>query len=479
MIKKNDVVELEITDIGADGEGIGKYEGFTLFVKDAVVGDVVKAHVLKMKKAYGYAKVTEIVRPSEYRVEPKCEFASKCGGCQLQHLSYEKQLEYKQNKVVSCLERIGGFKGIAEVPGIVMPIIGMEEPFYYRNKAQFPVGRGKNDELLIGFYAGHTHSIINHEECAIQSKVCVDIVRVVRSWIEENSISIYNEETHTGLLRHILTRVGFATGEIMVCLIINGDYIPATAELTNALVPLRFEEKARRVTADGELIESEYHIKSICVNINKDKTNRILGDVVKAVLGEPRITDYIGDLKYRISPLSFFQVNPMQTKKLYDKALEYAGLNGDETVWDLYCGTGTISLFLAKAAKQVYGIEIIPQAVEDAKVNAGINNITNAEFFAGAAEEVFPLLYEKDRAKYQADVVVVDPPRKGCDEVLLDTIVKMGPKRVVYVSCDPATLARDLKYLCEKGYDIKKVQPVEQFAQTGHVECVVLMSKKG
>ncbi len=453
MLQKNDQVTVTIEDIGADGEGIGKYEGYTLFIKDTVVGDKALVKVMKTGKTYGYARLMELLEPSASRVTPRCPIADKCGGCQLMHMEYTKQLEYKENKVRSCLTRIGGFEEL-----VMEPICGMEEPYYYRNKSQFPVGRNKDGSVAIGFYAGRTHSIIDTEHCYIGAGVNVEILKFLRGFIEKYRIEPYEEESHKGLLRHILTRVGFQTGEVMVCLVINGKELPHKKELVEGL---------REITG----------MKSICLNINTSKTNVILGDMVIPVWGEPFITDSIGPIKYRISPLSFYQVNPVQTKKLYDIALDYAGLQGDEVVWDLYCGIGTISLFLAQKAEKVYGVEIIPQAIEDARINAEINGITNAEFFVGAAEEVLPRKYKEENIK--ADIIVVDPPRKGCDQSLLDTILAMAPMKVVYVSCDPATMARDLKYLCEKDYELVKVRPVDQFGHSVHVETVVLLSRKG
>jgi len=332
----------------------------------------------------------------------------------------------------------------------------MEEPYFYRNKAQFPVGRGKDQKVQIGFYASGSHSIIDTDRCVIQRPETDEIIGKIRSFLEENKISIYDEETHEGLVRHILTRIGFVTGEIMVCLVVNGDTLPKSEKLIESL---------REVNG----------LVSVCLNVNRDKTNVILGDRVIPLYGEPFITDYIGDIKYQISPLSFYQVNPVQTKVLYEKALEFCDLKGEEVVFDLYCGIGTISLFLAQKAKKVYGVEIVKEAIEDAKVNAKINGIDNVEFMVGAAEEVIPSLYKEEGIK--ADVVVVDPPRKGCDERLLETIVAMEPKRVVYVSCDPATLARDLKYLDEKGYRLEKVQGVDQFGHSMHVETIVLLNR--
>ena len=458
IVNKNDEIIIDIEDMGSDGEGIGKYQGYTIFVKNALVGDRIKTKLMKTKKSYGYGRLIEIIEPSPYRVTPKCPIADKCGGCSIQHLDYKRQLEYKQNKVKNCLERIGGFPvDTFSQENIMEPIIGMEEPFYYRNKAQFPVGINKDGKVVIGFYAGRTHSIIDTSHCYIQATVNDEILQRVRQFLEEYHISVYNEEKHEGLVRHILTRVGFTTEEIMVCLIVNGNELPHKEQLIESLCQIP-------------------HMTSISLNINREKTNVILGDTIKTLWGKPYITDYIGDIKYQISPLSFYQVNPIQTRVLYETALEYAGLTGEETVWDLYCGIGTISLFLAQKAKQVYGVEIVPQAIEDARKNAEINHITNAEFYVGAAEEILPKKYKEDSV--YGDVIVVDPPRKGCEESLLDTILAMAPKRIVYVSCDPATLARDLKYLCDKEYQISKIQVVDQFGHSIHVESVVLLSHK-
>ncbi len=451
-LKKNDQVEISIEDIGSEGEGIGKYEGYTLFVKDTMMGDRALVQVMKTGKSYGYARLVKLIEPSQFRVEPRCPIAAKCGGCQLMHVDYRKQLEYKENKVRNCLTRIGGFTDF-----VMEPISGMEEPYYYRNKSQYPVGRNKDGSIAIGFYAGRTHSIIDTKHCYIGARVNEEILAFLRSFVEEKQIEPYDEEGHKGLLRHILIRMGFSSGEIMVCLVINGTKLPYQEELVEGL---------RRISG----------MKSICLNVNKEKTNVILGNKIIPLWGYPYITDSIGEVKYQISPLSFYQVNPVQTKKLYELALEYAQLSGDEIVWDLYCGIGTISLFLAQRAKQVYGVEIIPQAIEDAKKNAHLNDIKNADFFVGAAEEVLPKKYKEENIK--ADVIVVDPPRKGCDQSLLDTILAMAPKRVVYVSCDPATLARDLKYLCDKGYELTRVRAVDQFSHSTHVESVILLHRK-
>lgn len=449
--RKNDLVTLEIEDCGIDGEGIGKADGFTVFVKDAVIGDTVTAKIMKSKKHYGYGKLMEILKPSPYRVEPKCTFARQCGGCQLQALSYEQQLVFKTNKVKGHLERIGGFKDLP-----MEPIIGMDEPYHYRNKAQFPVGRNKEGKIITGFYAGRTHTIIENRDCALGVPENKEVLDRVISHMEKWNIAPYDETTGNGLVRHVLIRYGYFTGEVMVCLILNGTKLPHEDELT---------EKLREIKG----------MTSITINVNKKKSNVILGEEIRILWGQGYITDKIGDISYQISPLSFYQVNPKQTQKLYAKALEYADLHGDETVWDLYCGIGTISLFLAQQAKFVRGVEIIPQAIENANENARINNITNVEFFTGKAEEVLPREYEKNGI--YADVIVVDPPRKGCDETLLETMIKMQPKRIVYVSCDSATLARDLKYLCANGYSLTRVCPVDQFGGTVHVETVALLSR--
>ena len=450
--RKNDMVTLEIVDCGTDGEGIGKADGFTVFVKDAVIGDVVTAKIMKAKKNYGYGRLIEVLKPSPYRIEPVCSSARQCGGCQLQALAYQEQLAFKEKKLKGHLERIGGF---TDLP--MEPIIGMEEPYHYRNKAQFPVGRNKDGRIVAGFYAGRTHSIIENRDCALGVKVNKDILDKVIAHMEKFHIDPYDEKTGKGLVRHIFIRYGFFTDEIMVCLVVNGQQIPHEKELIESLCEL-----------EG--------MTSICLNINKKRNNVILGEQIKILWGQGYITDKIGDISYEISPLSFFQINPHQTWKLYSKALEYADLHGEETVWDLYCGIGTISLFLAQQAKFVRGVEIVPAAIEDARHNAELNQISNVEFFVGKAEEVLPREYEKNGV--YADVIVVDPPRKGCDEVLLQTILKMQPERVVYVSCDSATLARDLRYLCDHGYELLKVCGVDQFPQTVHVETVCLLSNR-
>lgn len=475
-MQKNDIVKVKIEDVGVGGEGIGKVEGYTLFIKDAIIGDVVEAKIMKAKKNYGYARLMNILTPSEYRVEkPVCQVARKCGGCQIQEMKYDRQLEFKNQKVRGNLMRIG------EVPEqlldqIMEPIVGMDEteglggPYHYRNKAQFPIGTDKDGNVVTGFYAGRTHSIISNTDCALGVEINERILKLILEFMKEYHISAYDEEKHQGLVRHVLIRYGFTTKEIMVCLVINGERLPHGEVLAKRLAEI-----------EG--------MTSVTLSVNREKTNVIMGNVIKPLWGQMYITDYIGNVKYQISPLSFFQVNPVQTEKLYKLALEYSGLNdvscsnpSDKVVWDLYCGIGTISLFLAQKAGKVYGVEIVPQAIDDARNNAKINEIENAEFFVGKAEEVLPQHYETYAKEHggettHADVIVVDPPRKGCEESLLQTMVDMQPERIVYVSCDSATLARDVKFLRGNGYELERVRAVDQFPHTVHVETVVLMSK--
>ena len=453
-MEKNQEFTVSIEDMSEDGAGIGKLDGYIWFIKDAVIGDVVRARAMKMKKNYGFARLMEILTPSEARVEPKCPVARQCGGCQLQAMSYEEQLKFKERKVKNHLLRIGKFK---EDEIHMLPIMGMKEPWRYRNKAQFPFGLDKNGNIVAGFYAGRTHDIIECEDCLLGVEENKDILGIIKGFMRVHGIRPYDETTHKGLVRHALIRKGFHSGEIMVCLVINGKDIPAKEQLVEELCQVK-------------------GMTSISYSINQEKTNVIMGKEIVNLYGPGYITDNIGNVTYQISPLSFYQVNPVQTEKLYGTALEYAGLTGNETVWDLYCGIGTISLFLAQNAKKVYGVEIVPQAIEDARRNAALNNITNAEFFTGKAEEVLPEQYEKN--KVYADVIVVDPPRKGCDQVCLDTILKMAPKRVVYVSCDSSTLARDLRYLADGGYEVEKVRCCDMFGQSCHVETVVLLTQQ-
>lgn len=446
MISKNQEYIIEITDLGNHGEGIGKIEGYTLFVKGALPKEKVKVLVVKTNKTYGYGKLIEIITPSTDRVEPQCPVANRCGGCTLQHLKYEAQLLQKQNKVRENIKRIGGFENIN-----VNPTIGMDMPYHYRNKSQYPVNNAGGN-INIGFYSLGSHKIVNYDNCLISGKVNQKIIKAIREFIEENNIPAYNEETGKGLIRHILIREGYYTNEILVCLVVNSNKFKYKREFVSSLSNIE-------------------NIKSIVVNYNTSKTNVILGKKCQTLWGEDYITDKIGDIKFRISPLSFFQVNPIQTFKLYSKVLEYANLKGNEIVIDAYCGIGTISLFLAQKAKKVYGIEIVPQAIENANENTKINNINNAEFFLGKSEDIVPKLYSEKGVK--PDVMVVDPPRKGCQESLLKLMLNMKPEKIVYVSCDSATLARDLKILCENGeYEIVEVQPVDMFPHSYHIESV-------
>ena len=477
---KNDIVTVKIEDIGTEGEGIGKLEGFTLFVKDAVMGDVVEARLVKVKKNYAYARLEKVLTSSPLRVKPVCPYHKQCGGCQIQAMSYEAQLQFKENKVKNNLVRIGGFDRLF-IESVMEPVVGMEQPWHYRNKAQFPVGTDKDGRIITGFYAGRTHSIIANTDCALGVEENEPILQKVLACMQNEKVSAYDETTGQGLVRHILIRKGFTSGEIMVCLVINGKSLPKEDRLVSTL---------REIPG----------MTSIWLNYNMKNTNVIMGTEGRVLWGQNTITDVIHrrsieeinsgkdclrydskenapqGITFAISPLSFYQVNPIQTEKLYSLALEYAGLTGEETVWDLYCGIGTISLFMAQCAKEVHGVEIVPQAIEDARKNAERNHIENATFYVGKAEEVLPRLYEEEHIF--ADVICVDPPRKGCDEACLNTIIKMAPKRIVYVSCDSATLARDLKYLCENGYEIKKVRAVDQFGQTVHTETVVKLSLK-
>lgn len=534
MVKKNDIVTVEIEDMSSEGQGIGIVRdestggacGFVLFIKDTVIGDVAEVKVIKTKKSYGYARMVRLIMPSKDRVEARCPVARQCGGCQLQEMNYAAQLIFKQNKVKNNLKRIGGLSE-ENKDYEMLPIIGMDlpyEPFHYRNKAQFPVGADKDGNLRIGFYAGRTHDIIECEDCCIGAPVNAGILAIIRKWMLKNNIKPYDEANHSGLIRHVLIRVGFATGQICVCLIINSNRLDNYSELVKNLSQIA-------------------GMTSIMVNFNRERSNVILGNRCETLWGTPYIEDCIGSVRYRISPLSFYQVNPVQTKRMYDKVIEFAALTGSESVWDLYCGIGTIALYIAGKAKQVYGVEIVPQAIEDAKQNARLNNIENAEFFVGRAEEVVPRFYEEKRKEAGAgaetrtdvradvcaeavmgsgaiknvqieadareddlddadfsqfksagvrahtagnssdmlspDVIIVDPPRKGCDAALLDTMLLMVPSRIVYVSCDSATLARDLKYLTDGGdYKVEKVQCYDNFCQGVHVETIVLLSHK-
>ncbi|CAM3663027.1 MULTISPECIES: 23S rRNA (uracil(1939)-C(5))-methyltransferase RlmD [Paenibacillus] len=500
-VAKNDEVILEIIGMTHDGEGVGRVEGYTLFVQGALPGEKVRAKVLKTKKQYGYAKLLELVERSQHRIAPPCPIYDQCGGCQLQHMDYTAQLEWKRQLVIDNLERIGKLRvaregsgeegaspaagglsgqadavaagqdasdredqvngehrgssaGIHQEPGagiIVRPTLGMNEPWRYRNKSQVPIGVTEGG-LVGGFYARGSHRIVDMETCLIQHEQNDEVVRRVKSTGRRLGITAYDEESGQGLLRHVVVKIGFATGEMMIVLVTNGERIPRMNEW---------------ITAIREELPA---VVSVCQNINTRKTNVIFGDVTRVLWGREVIHDYIGDVKFAISARSFYQVNPAQTEVLYGKTVEYAGLTGEETVIDAYCGIGTISLFLAQHAKKVYGVEIVKEAIEDARANAELNSMAHVEFEVGASEDVIPRW--KDQG-IEADVIVVDPPRKGCDPRLLETILQMKPERVVYVSCNPSTLARDLRVLEDGGYRTVEVTPVDMFPHTTHVECVI------
>lgn len=514
-IEKNQEFTVVIEDMNEDGAGVGKLDGYIWFIKDTVIGDVVRAKAMKMKKSYGFARLMEVLEPSSGRVDPQCPVARQCGGCQLQAMSYEEQLRFKERKVLNNLMRIGKFSR-DEIE--MLPIMGMDEPWRYRNKAQFPFGRsrkgdnrgdgkmgenGQHGKIITGFYAGRTHDIIEQDDCLLGVKENEEILGIIKAFMEENGIEPYDEAAHKGLVRHVLIRKGFKTGELMVCLVINGAELTGgngrkkterqsgewpeirqlkkqePGELCLSKQPDACEKAVDKLSLEQQLVDKLRRVEgmtSISYCVNREKTNVIMGKEIVNLYGPGYITDYIGEVRYQISPLSFYQVNPVQTEKLYGTALEYAGLNGSEIVWDLYCGIGTISLFLAQKAKKVYGVEIVPEAIEDARRNARINGIENVEFFVGKAEEVLPEQYEKTGER--ADVIVVDPPRKGCDTVCLDTILKMRPERIVYVSCDSATLARDLRYLADGGYEVGVVRCCDMFPSTVHCEVCVELCRK-
>ena len=451
MLSKNKEYVVDIVDIGQGGVGIGKYEGFTVFVEGGLIQDKVKVRINKSKKNYAVGDIVEIIEKSPFRVDRICSDDLKdCGGCQIQELDYNKQLELKTNEVKQVISRIGKLENVE-----IHETIGMQSPCRYRNKAQFPI-QNINGSTAIGFYKKKSHDVIPTDMCVIQHDINDKIIKIIKTYIQAYNVSIYNETTHTGVLRHLVTKVGFTTNEVMVVLVANGTNLPHLNELASVLK------------------ENIPGFKTLVLNVNKAKTNVILGKENKVIYGNGKINDYIGDLVFEISPLSFFQVNPVQTEVLYNKVLEYAELKENDTVFDIYCGIGSISLFLAQKATKVYGIEIVEDAIKDAKINAKLNNLNNVEFYVGKAEEVVPKMYSEGKT---ANVVVVDPPRKGCDEKVLDTIVSMKPDRVVYVSCNPSTLARDLAYLDERGYKCVEIQPVDMFPHTMHVECVVLMSR--
>jgi 23S rRNA (uracil1939-C5)-methyltransferase len=449
-VKKNDYIDVEFVDLTHEGQGVAKLDGFPIFVPGGLPGESAQIKILNVKKNYGYGKLIEIREKSPYRVEIPKEDMHKYGGCQLHHMSYEGQLQFKQNLVEQTLTRIGKLQDVN-----IHPIIGMEQPFHYRNKAQVPVGE-RNGRLITGFYKPRTHEIIDTDESVIHMEAINDAIKIVKEICSELGVAAYNEEAHTGVLRHIMARFGRKTDELMIVLITRTEKLPHRKEIVE------------------KIVAALPNVKSVVHNVNPKRTNVILGEKTQVLWGQDVIYDYIGNVKFAISPRSFYQVNPVQTQVLYDKALAYAGLTGEEIVFDAYCGIGTISLFLAQQAKKVYGVEVVPDAINDAKKNADLNGNTNVEFSVGEAEVVIPNWAEEG---IHADVIVVDPPRKGCDAALLKTIIEMKPKRVVYVSCNPATLARDLGILEAGGYQTLEVQPVDMFPMTMHVECVTLMSR--
>ena len=570
--KKNELIILEITDLTEEGQGVGKKDGLVFFVRDSVMGDVVEARILKVKKNYAYAKVEKLLEVSLYRITPLCPVAGKCGGCQLQHLSYEKELAWKEDRIAQSLIRIAGIPE-EEVRGKGEGILGGKTE-RYRNKAQYPVQNGKElhveteqigensaldrkektakncivdgkregninsmsvvrkelSSLKMGFYGFHSHRIIETEDCLINSEENPLILNCIKEWAREYQISGYEEETGKGLLRHIFLRRGFSTGEILLCLVLNGKSLPHGKELWEKLQGLSLRAEAGGLQSEADIpcgmdvqsgvdvrcgvdvhcgtdipygmdVQSKVNdhcwkngtvqgrIVGLSMNINEGSGNAILGKETHCLYGKDSIEDKIGELSFSISVPSFYQVNPVQTEKIYGKALEYAALTGEETVWDCYCGIGTISLFLAQKAKQVYGLEIVPEAIENAKKNAEKNGLHNTEFYVGAAEEVLPKWVEEQKRELSAkgadcsigdmvDVVSLDPPRKGCDEACLSAVLELSPKRIVYVSCDPGSLARDMKYLREGGYELEKWVGIDNFPRTGHVETVVLLSRK-
>lgn len=453
-LNKNDMVELYIESIGSNGEGIGRVDGYTLFVRQGVPGDKLMVKVVKTKKSYGYGIIASILEPSADRVEARCPVAGPCGGCSLQHMSYQAQLRAKDKTIRDTLSRIGGVDP-DRLDRIMEPIMGADNPYHYRNKVQYPV-RDHMGKIQIGFYGKGSHRIVETPRCYIQDTYNENIVGLIRDFMVEKRIKAYDEVKHKGLVRHIVIRKSNEKNTFHVTLVINGQQLPEVEVLRDRLMAL-------------DLVEA------FSLNVNRDKTNVILGPRMIPIDGPAYLEDSIDHISYRISPLSFYQVNPDQTVKLYHKALEYAGLTGQERVFDLYCGIGTISLFLAQKASHVYGVEIIGAAIDDARENAKLNGIENVSFYTGKSEEVMPRLYEEEGVS--ADVVVVDPPRKGCDESLLNTIVDMSPGKLVYVSCDPSTLARDVKILEMNGYSLDKVCGCDMFCHSSHVETVCLLNR--
>lgn len=451
-LKKNDKLIIDITGMTSEGYGVGKSEdGVAIFVPNSAVGDRAEVLIVKVLKNYCFGKVINLVVPSKDRCEIDCPVFLKCGGCCYRHITYDAELKIKEQKVRDAVSRIAGL----EVK--INPIVGAENPNNYRNKAQFPLAKDKDGNILMGFYGFHSHRVVDTDTCLLQPKIFDRIMEVVRDFLKRTNQSVYDEITHKGLLRHLYIRYGEKTGEIMVCLVVNGDKIKCQEELVNSLK------------------ENIPEIKSVVINSNKEKTNVIIGTKNRSIFGEEYIVDNLCGLNFRISPNSFYQVNHIQAERLYKKAKEYANLSGEETLVDLYCGTGTIGLTMAKDCKKLVGVEIVPQAIKDAKLNAEINGITNAEFICGDATKCAEKLKNEG---IKPDVVVVDPPRKGLTRELIETIKEMSPKRVVYVSCDPGTLSRDLKIFEENKYSPKELTPYDLFPRTSHVETVVLMSRR-
>ncbi|MCX7714121.1 MAG: 23S rRNA (uracil(1939)-C(5))-methyltransferase RlmD [Clostridia bacterium] len=455
--KSNIPVELgkkyivDITGMGHSGEGVARFKDFTIFIPYAIEGENVEIQIAEVKKNYAKANLLNVMRPAGERIQPRCPIYYECGGCQLQHLTCEGQLAFKRQKVVDAVTRIGKLDKV-----VVHPTLGAQSPWYYRNKMQFPIGI-KDGCPVIGCFAAGTHEIINTENCFIQDEINNVIARAVRDIAAKLGISVYDERTGRGILRHVLGRVGRRTGEVMAVLVTTSNEIPYEKLIIEHL----------RSKIPG--------LVSIVQNINPRRTNVILGEHTKLLWGKDTITDKLGDLSFNISAKSFFQVNTEQSEMLYNKTLEYCGLQGHETVVDAYCGTGTITLFLAKRAKKVYGTEIVPAAIKDAWLNAQNNGVENVEFIQGDAVDVMPKMYAQG---IRPDVIVVDPPRAGCDKKVLETFHAMNPQRIVYVSCNPSSLARDLAILAELGFSVKEIQPVDMFPQTYHVECVALIERK-
>ena len=452
MLKKNEEYIVEIIDNGFQGEGIAKIDNVAIFIPNAIKGEKAKIKILKVTSKVAYGKIIEILEKSEDRIEDiDCETFSRCGGCALRHVKYEKTLEMKKEAVETTLRKALG----REVK--ISEVLKMDEPYNYRNKLQYPVGIDNNGKPVMGVFAERTHVIIPTKDCKIQDVLSQKIANEIFEFIENNNIKVYNEKSLSGSIRHIIIRIGKKTNEVMVTLVSNTAEIEKEKELVN-------------------YITSKYkEIKTIVKNINDKNTNVILGRKNKVLFGNGYIYDYLGEFKFKISPMSFYQVNPIQTEKLYGKAVEYANLNGNETVFDLYCGIGTIGIFASKNVKNLYGIETIPEAIEDAWQNAKENNLENAEFFVGDVEKALPEFISE--RKINPDVVFVDPPRKGCDKTALDTLLQIEPKRIVYVSCNPATLARDLKILEEK-YNIEKISICDMFPFTHHIESIASLVLK-